>query len=152
MTTIAFRDGYFASDSQYTHSSEDDKSGGSARKHVTMKLFRKRIRNRDVILATAGDGSPGMLFVDWYGKRSKPPAELRDADIEVLVWDGKKLLSFDGWCRSEEITEAFYAIGSGAKAALGAMHMGATSREAVEIAAKIDPYTGGDIVEMNLER
>lgn len=150
MTTIAYRQGFLAADSQYTHSSPEDKSGGSDRKQVTQKLFRKKVRGRYVILATAGDGAPGMVFVDWYGKKGKPPAELREADISILVWDGATLTEFDGWCRGEVIIEPFYAIGSGAKAALGAMHMGATAYQAVCIAAKIDPYTGGAVTTMGI--
>ena len=38
-----------------------------------------------------------------------------------------------------------YAVGSGAKFALGALNAGATPERAVEIAAKYDPSTGGDI-------
>ncbi len=44
------------------------------------------------------------------------------------------------------VTDPFYALGTGAQAALAAMHMGATPPEAVRIAAKIDPNTGGRIV------
>lgn len=42
------------------------------------------------------------------------------------------------------------AIGSGGDVAVGAMMMGATSREAVKIASKIDVYTGGKIKTVRL--
>lgn len=147
MTTIAWRDGVLAADSQVTHSG--DESSGS-RKHKCKKLFRKKAFGYEVIIATAGEGSPGMIFVDWYGKRSKPPAVLNDTDFTCLVLDADGLWEFDSYCRGEKIEEPFYAIGSGAKVALGAMHRGATAREAVEISKLVDPYTGGEVCEMSL--
>lgn len=103
-----------------------------------------------MIIATAGEGPPGMIFVDWYGKKSKPPAILSDSEFVCLVLDEDGLWEFDSYCRAEQITEEFYAIGSGAKVALGAMHAGATAQEAVEIAKLVDPYTGGDVKTMGL--
>lgn len=103
-----------------------------------------------MIIATAGEGAPGMIFVDWYGKRGKPPALLADTDFVCLVLDEDGLWEFDNYCRAEKIEEAFYAIGTGGNVALGAMHRGATAHEAVEIAKLVDPYTGGDVVKMSL--
>lgn len=91
-----------------------------------------------------------MIFVDWYGKKTKPPAVLSDADFTCLVLDEDGLWEFDSYCRAEQITEEFYAIGSGAKVALGAMHHGASAQEAVEIAKLVDPYTGGEVKTMEL--
>ena len=44
----------------------------------------------------------------------------------------------------------FVAIGSGWEVATGAMLAGATATEAVRAAAKVDLYTGGDILEFKL--
>ena len=56
-----------ASDSWVTHSSE----AGGSRRGTGQKLFRKRIsegrKTYDVIIGTAGESSPALLFVDWYG-------------------------------------------------------------------------------------
>lgn len=147
MTTIAYRAGILAADSQVTYSG--DESAGS-RKHRCQKLFRKKAFGGEVIIATAGEGAPGMLFVDWYGKKGKPPAVLADSEFTCLVLDEDGLWEFDNYCRAEPITEEFYAIGSGAKVALGAMHHGASAREAVEIAKLVDPYTGGEVKTMEL--
>jgi ATP-dependent protease HslVU (ClpYQ) peptidase subunit len=41
----------------------------------------------------------------------------------------------------ELVDTNFFAIGSGGKVALGALHAGATLEEAMEIAHRVDPYT-----------
>lgn len=40
-----------------------------------------------------------------------------------------------------------HAIGSGSVFAIAALELGHTAREAVEVAIKLDPYSGGDIYE-----
>lgn len=150
MTTIAYRKGILAADSQVTFGG--DASG--AIKGTCQKLFRKTIKSgrktRTVILATAGESSPGMVFVDWYGTGGARPDLLKDTDFTCLVLEPDGLYEVDSLCRPERILAPFYAIGSGAKAALAAMHCGKSAREAVAIAAKLDPYTGGRIVSMRL--
>lgn len=146
MTTIAYRDGIIAADSRVTYGED-----GSARVHTCKKLFRKTItqgkKQFDVIIATAGEASPGLVFVDWYGS-GKPVPDIflhLGGDFLCLVLTPQGLFEFDVYCRGEEVSDDFYAIGSGAKAALGAMHCGKSAVEAVRIAARIDPYTGGRI-------
>lgn len=48
------------------------------------------------------------------------------------------------------ITRGFHAIGSGRDYALAAMSMGATAKEAVEVAMRFDNGTGGEIVVVKL--
>ena len=153
MTTIAFRDGVIAADSRLTYSTE----GGGGRKHLCTKLYRKRVgegrKAHDVIIATAGESSPALLFVDWYGSGKPVPEMLRDlgGDFTCLILTPKGLFEADVYCRPDQILEPFYAVGSGAKEALAAMHCGKSARDAVAIAARIDPYTGGRITSMTLE-
>ena len=154
MTTIAYRGGIIAADSRATYTSE----AAGSRVHACKKLFRKRVgegrKAHDVIIATAGETSPGMVFVDWYGT-GKPVPELflhLGGDFTCLVLTPRGLFEYDVYCRGEPIEEEFYAIGSGAKAALGAMHAGKSAVEAVRIACRIDPYSGGRIVQETLIR
>ena len=151
MTTIAYRDGVLAADSRVTVD-----NGSGARMHTCRKLFRKRVtegkKQFEVIIATAGESSPGMVFVDWYGS-GKPVPEIFlhiDADFTCLVLTPKGLFEYDTFCRGEEIEEDFYAIGSGAMAALAAMHCGKSALDAVRIAARVDTYTGGRVVSESL--
>lgn len=153
MTTIAYRDGIIAADSRVTYGED-----GAARIHTCKKLFRKTItegkKRFDVIIATAGESSPGMVFVDWYGT-GKPVPDIflhLGGDFTCLVLRPDGLFEFDVYCRGDEVLDPFYAIGSGAKAALAAMACGKSAIEAVRIAARYDPYTGGRIVHETLQK
>jgi ATP-dependent protease HslVU (ClpYQ) peptidase subunit len=73
-----------------------------------------------------------------------------EADFTALVLTRKGLFEYGKYCRAERVLEPFYAIGSGCKAALGAMHMGADARRAVQVACKVDTYSGTPIVVMEL--
>ena len=151
MTTIAYRDGILAADSWATYD-----EGAGARKHTCVKLFRKQIaegrKKFEVIIATAGESSPGLLFVDWYGTGEKPPIMLEQhgGDFSCLILTPYGLFEADMFCRPEQVLDPFYAVGSGAKCALAAMACGKSAIDAVRIAAKYDPYTGGRIVSMSL--
>lgn len=116
------------------------------------KLFRKELtRGRgSVVIGFAGDSAPGLVFLDWYGSDTPPPESLLtgEADFTALVLSKAGLYEYDKWCRGEKVYDRFYAAGSGAPAALGAMHMGANARAAVRIACKVDPNSGGKIVTM----
>lgn len=156
MTTIAYKNGVIASDSRVTVESE----AGGARNFDTKKLFRKTVqidgKPTDVILATAGESAPGSLFVDAWGT-GKSLTEIRElftyseADFTILVVSPTGLFEVDKWCVMEPVYEPFYAIGSGAKLAMGAMEAGASAARAVEIACKRDPYTAPPIVTMRLK-
>lgn len=154
MTTIAYRDGVIAADTCVSISTE----AGGARKFRTEKLFRKRVkvkgRFEEHILGTAGEASPSLVFVDWYGSGKPAPEIFADLgpDFTILIATPRGLFEADAYCRPERVFESFYAIGSGAKAALGAMHAGANARQAVAIACKIDPYSAPPITFMSLQR
>lgn len=153
VTTIAYRDGVIAADSRATYSTE----AGGSRKHTCRKLYRKRItegrKTFDVVIATAGESTPGLVFVEWYGS-GKPIPDVflhLGGDFTCLVLRPDGLYEYDVYCQAEKIEEEFYAIGSGAKAALAALHCGKSAIEAVRIACRIDPYSGGRIVYESLE-
>ncbi len=149
LTIIAVRDGIMACDSRMTHDSE----AGGSRFFRCHKMYRKKdINGNEVIIGLAGETSPALIFLDWYGTKKKPPAKLIDGDADfwavVMTKDG--LMFYDAWCRGEKVDEPFFAIGSGAKAALGAMHMGASAAEAAEITCRIDPYCAPPVITMQL--
>ncbi len=147
MTTIAWDGKKIAADSQITYDSE---AGGTRKHKCGNKLFRKTIVVDDVaeevVMAVQGDASAANLFVEWFDGTKKEMPEIfayNPPDFTCLVWFKHGLYEYDAYCVGEKVTEKFYAIGSGAKAALGAMHMGADALQAVKIAAEVDPYTSG---------
>lgn len=155
MTTIAYRSGTVAADSRETW----DSDAGGCSMNDCEKLFRKRVGKRDVVIATAGGSYAGMIFVDWYGTQKPVPDILADLDLaedfDVLILDRDKVYMCNHLCRPVEVKlllGQFFAIGSGRKAALGAMYRHASAREAVRIACKIDPYTAEPVVTMSMPR
>lgn len=152
MTTIAYRDGILACDSRATVHTED----GGARFFNTEKLFRKVVTKtrREVIIATAGESAPSLVFVDWFGSGKQIPDQLLylDSDFTCLILQEDGLYEADKFCRPEKVIEPFYAIGSGTKAALAAMHCGKSALEAVQIAALIDPGTAAPFKSMQLTK
>jgi ATP-dependent protease HslVU (ClpYQ) peptidase subunit len=147
MTVIAYRDGVIAADSRVT---VEGKESGIRFFDSSIKLFRKD----GCIIATAGASAPGIVFVRWYGTRpKKPPEAITDAKVDwtCLVLDKTGLWEWDSSLEPEQVLEPFYAIGTGCKAALGAMYMHATAVEAVQIACLIDPNCGGKVQTMRLD-
>lgn len=147
MTTIVYRDGCMAADSCITTS---DESSGDY-KGKCLKLIRVEGNGIDAcIIGLQGESSPGMAFLHWYrgGKLDDDlKAHIRSsgADFTALVLNRAGLFVWDSWLVPERVEDDFYAIGSGAKAALGALHMGADAVKAVEVACLIDPYTEGPV-------
>lgn len=72
-------------------------------------------------------------------------------ELGILAIIGQRIYEITDdltWIRN---TTGTYAIGSGYAFALGAMDMGATPREAIEVAATRDPNTGGKIHELTAQ-
>ncbi len=147
MTTIAVRSGIMAADSRVTYESE----AAGSRFFRTEKIFRV---GKDLI-GLAGESEPGLIFLDWYraGALLKDrPGVLIDgeADFTAIVLTRKGMFEYGKYCIGERVLEPFYAIGSGCKAALGAMHVGADATRAVKVACKVDTYSALPVVWMKL--
>lgn len=142
MTTIAYRDGVMASDSQAT--------AGNIR-----STARKMWLLPGVILGITGDLSQGVNFYHWVieaiSEDDEPePPEI--PDVQAMMLTKKGLWLYDSNPVALPILNKFYAVGSGAELALGAMSMGADAKTAVKIAAKWDVNTGGRIVTMSIDK
>ena len=105
------------------------------------------------LIGCAGTNDHIEVFMKWYGSKRKKPILPKDADFEALILkkDGRLVL-YDETFSYDAIKNPFYAIGSGGSAALGALHMGATLEQAIEIACKIDPASGLPIQMLNLPK
>jgi ATP-dependent protease HslVU (ClpYQ) peptidase subunit len=131
-----------AADSQVGISSE----GGGDRMY---RNCRKVFSIEGEFIGGAGDSDGIHLWFEWYmdGCDDKRTFKLMcecDFDIVILHEDGR-IESSGPYGIFEDIEEQFYAIGSGTKAALAAMYMGADAEKAIEIAKLIDPHTGGPV-------
>jgi len=141
MTTIAYRNGILAADTLVT---EQGRRVGR-----TTKIFRHgellwgfagALQHRDVVASWLSAGLPGdtPLMETRKGARS-------DA---LIIFDGR-LICFDEHGADSMALPQFYAIGSGAPYALGAMAHGASAEEAVRAAMNLDLYTGGDVTVLS---
>lgn len=112
---------------------------------------RKVWRHKGVCIGIAGTYNDCTEFISWYrgGMKGDLP-EMKDVNALMLSPNG--IWMFDGSAKPYKITDRFMAIGSGAQAAMAAMYMGASPKEAVEIASKVDAYTGGPIQTRTLKR
>ncbi len=138
MTIIAYRDGVLAADSCVTDG------------FVTrgMKLHRKSGH----IIGFCGDVAQALVFVDWFfnQKKNRRPDLASEAGWEAIVLNKDGATTWDRSLRPIPIDDQFYAIGSGASLAMGAMEYGASAAEAVAIACKRDPYCRDPVVVYEL--
>lgn len=108
----------------------------------------KVFRSRGCLVGWAGDYYAGHIFLEWFdrnAKRKKRPAigDLGDFSALVLDPDGR-IFTCDSHCVLVQEPMDFYAIGSGAAYAIAGMHLGLSAKEAVELAGRFDPFTGGN--------
>lgn len=148
MTTIAYRDGIMAGDTQVEWAAEA--SG------ICAGFERKVFTFPGGLMAISGDAGQGDNYMTWLKEGRKGVAEYADNDDPVdffalvIFKDGSMWKSEDGG-RLQRQLGTFCAIGSGYSAAMAAMRHGATPREAVETASVYDPATGGEILTVSLE-
>jgi ATP-dependent protease HslVU (ClpYQ) peptidase subunit len=141
LTTIAYRNGQMAADSQVT-------AGHTIIPTSVTKIAR---RKKDGALAAAcGHLTFLSAFLAWFEAGEKgegPPLDEGDRGI-IVRGKGKPIEVFEntGWF---EYSPEYAAFGSGLEFAMGAMHHGATAYEAIQAAVKHDPGTGGEILVMS---
>lgn len=136
MTTIAYKDGVIAYDSRVTRGYLIDHDD-----------FEKLIHRQGHQFLLTGSGCDFPALIDEFlGVKvgDKP------LDANGLVVTNGRLCQIgrdaeSGFWMDDIWAERSFAIGSGRDFALAAMDMGTTAKEAVEIAAKRDVYTGGTI-------
>lgn len=136
MTTIAYRDGVLAADGLCTC------NGG-----VLSTRMRKIGAKGAILWSSSGDTSWAKTFRDWVsdglkGEYPKPPDDRTGGIIYLPNGD---IVVFHQLGVEHRPGLPFWADGSGADYALGAMQAGATAEEAVRAAMVWDTGTGGEI-------
>lgn len=107
---------------------------------------RKVFQIRGELYGIAGEYVQSMSFISWVrdGKKKADPPEMANVQALCLSRE-RKIYLFDFAPRPYVIDDKVYAIGSGGSFALGALAAGASSRAAIQIAARYDTGTGGRI-------
>lgn len=129
MTTIAYRDGVLAADTQLTLGDN-------------VRSFCHKIYHLDEgrVLAAAGDAD---IIEQWklflLGKNKRPPKTMKG--MEGIFIDKEDAYFFQDSPILMPIEKKFHAEGSGWQLAFAAMHMGLSAIKAVELAGEIDVNT-----------
>jgi hypothetical protein len=110
----------------------------------------------DVVIASTGDQSFGLAMVDWWRKGADPsawpPFQATDDWARIIIFEpGQAPYCYERQPVRQVVEDQFMAWGSGREFALGAMAMGATAREAVEVACRFNVYCGNGIDAFDLE-
>lgn len=110
---------------------------------------RKLEETETHVIGVCGEMADLPIFVQWFNSdqvTENKPLITESCFLVVGKMTGRCLIYA---AKLEPIeykqSHSYYAIGSGAKAALAAMMYGKNANEAIEIASEIDMYTGGEI-------
>lgn len=143
MTTIAYRDGVMAADTQI----------GQDSMIVPGKAWKIARLPDGSLAGFCGKMVDCAAVLDWLA-RPETPAPKVDASLDgLLVTPDGGLWAIEGPELHRCTFDAPYsAVGSGARYALAAMMTGADARRAVEIAIALDDGSGGDVVSLELRQ
>lgn len=98
------------------------------------------------IVGAAGDWDDILRFWELIeGKSAKESGLNDDSELEAIELHPEGIFLYAASGKRYRIKDEFFAIGSGAPYAIGAMAMGASPKEAVALASRFDPATGGEI-------
>lgn len=103
------------------------------------------------IVGAAGDWDDVLKFWDVLQGKPLKDALRNDAELEGIELHPEGIFLYTASGKRFAIRDQFYAIGSGGPYAIGAMAMGATPEEAVALASRFDPATGGQIEKHQLK-
>lgn len=136
MTTVAYRNGALAADTQMT----DGTTKSAGRKIIY-------VREKRAWIGVAGAVCDCQKFIRFFSDEEDADEMDDDDDYTALVMhDDGRVECWTSDLKKDQLEPgAFYAIGSGGPVALGAMHMGADARRAVEVSMVVDLHTGGEV-------
>lgn len=146
MTTVAYKDGVMAADSQCTSGTSTD---------ATVKIYRLKSGG---LYGYAGSAGYGALVYEWLctGAKLKHKPKLLDGDdgIEaILVAPDGEVSVMDNYLAPIPVTGPT-ATGSGGDCAKALMHSGMTARQAVQFIVdnRLDIFTGGEVQSLTLKK
>lgn len=144
MTTIAFDGRTMAADKRSVYD-------GCI--HIVTKIFRAG----DCLVGGSGEFAFILAMVEWARLGRDPaqfPASQRDKNDwqpTMVVEPNGRILLYERTPHPIQWERRFGAIGSGKQYAMAAMLLGYTAREAIDVAAQLDPGTGNGIDYLPLQ-
>ena len=148
MTTIAYRDGVLAGDTQSTEG------------YYKSTKMRKIFKVNNNLVGFCGDAAAIPPLKKWVRAGFTPEEELKKISqhlsysMLVIPPDGKMFYKYSDSInvfREEYPKTHFKSEGSGSDVAIGALIMGATAVEAVKAAIQVDVYSGGNVMHVELD-
>jgi len=104
------------------------------------------------IIGAAGDWSDVLKFWDMIERKKKKDTGLTESsELEAIELHPGGIFLYNSSGLKYAVKDEYFAIGSGGPYAMGALAMGATPEEAVAIATRFDPSTGGEVEAMYLK-
>lgn len=152
MSTVAYKDGVFAADTQMTWGDEPDFE------------FPKIYKIGDWLVGMAGAASIQRPYYDWIKiaqEQSDDPSEWyryeenlkihpeHGGTVAIANRDGELWTLQSGW--AVRSGHDYIAFGNGGDYAMGAMQFGATAAEGIAVARLYDVYTGGKIITVDFD-
>lgn len=144
MSVVVYRDGVMAADSRINIGEVH---------HVGMDKIARGLDNE--LIGVVGTISSCQKFIDWYlmsdtDEEYVEPPDVEDMDALVVI-DHDKVYGYFDNCVPIRLHGEYFAVGSGAEVALGALAVGATARQAVEAAVKHVSNCGEPVVTKYLD-
>lgn len=102
------------------------------------------------VLGAVGNTSTCHLLRDWYISGAKTEDFPKEWEADLIVVKNGECFVYEKHSIPIKIEDPFIAFGSGKELALGAMAMGATARQAVEVAIRFCTGCGMGIQECPL--
>jgi ATP-dependent protease HslVU (ClpYQ) peptidase subunit len=119
-----------------------DRQSYGTYKTRSRKLWRLR---NGILFAGAGVIEQILAVRDWLEDETQTKPDGLSEFTGILIDPNGTAFRLEEKCIRDPILERFHAVGSGAPFAVTAMWLGKTAREAVLIAARFDPRTGGGV-------
>jgi len=137
MTTVAWDGRVLAVDSQAT--------SGCGTKTTSAKMLTGTWQDRDAAHGGVGSRAEADEIADWLFNRGDKPTLDDDSTHGILATYGQAYFVEGKRPRLIPTMDQFQALGTGRETALGAMHCGSSAEEAVNIAIRVDVYSGGPV-------
>lgn len=149
MTTVVYRNNEMAGDTLLGNS-------GSILGYSS-KIFKNK---KGWLLGISGSAEYSQIVKDWFMRMNKisdivQPWEVSLPELvnAIIVASPSQIYRFEGKQAMKMLLprrSPFIVVGSGTDVAYGALAMGATAKQAVEIAIKWSPGTGGKVEVLKL--
>lgn len=113
------------------------------------KIKKVVINDQEILLATCGSTADGIRLENAIKQAVEAGDELLNIDDKqikkataIVYFANGVVHVYDGQAVPIPLKDEFFGVGTGATYAIGALHHGATLKEAVAIACLCDPYSG----------